>query len=130
MKKFFLLALVFGLTFTSIPSVHAALNYSNVLGNVGNGAGLTSGSTGEPKVGLITIIGTIMKTALGLLGVVLLLLTIYAGFMWMTAQGNEEQVTKAKTMIRNAVIGLIITLAAYSIASFVTGQISTATLGQ
>lgn len=49
---------------------------------------------------------------------------LYAGIMWMTAQGNEEQVTKAKTMIRNAIIGFIIISAAYAITYYVIGAIS------
>jgi hypothetical protein len=39
--------------------------------------------------------------------------------MWMTAQGNSAQVDKAKDLLINAVIGLVIVTAAYSITSFV-----------
>ena len=44
---------------------------------------------------------------------------LYAGFLWMTAGGNEENVTKAKTMMRNAVVGFIIISAAYATVNFV-----------
>jgi hypothetical protein len=46
-------------------------------------------------------------------------ITIIAGYQWMTAGGNEEQVAKAKKNISNAVIGLIIILAAYAITWFI-----------
>lgn len=62
----------------------------------------------------------IIRTALGLVGTVLFLLNIYAGFLWMTAGGNEEQVAQAKTTIRNATIGLVIVFSAYSITLAVT----------
>ena len=39
--------------------------------------------------------------------------------MWMTAQGDSGQVTKAKDLLINALIGLIIITAAYSITTFV-----------
>jgi hypothetical protein len=48
---------------------------------------------------------------------------IYAGILWMTAQGNEQQVSKAKNLLINATIGLIITLAAYAITSFIGTEI-------
>ena len=37
-------------------------------------------------------------------------LIIWAGLQWMTAQGNSSQVDKAKDLMINAVIGLIIFL--------------------
>ncbi len=99
----------------------ATLNLGSNLNNVGNSA------YGAAPTDLLTIVGTIINVALGFLGVIFLLLTVYAGFLWMTAQGNEEQTTKAKGILTTAVVGLIITLAAYSIASFVVNQVSNAT---
>ncbi|MBU0625044.1 hypothetical protein KKF05_01735 [Patescibacteria group bacterium] len=73
------------------------------------------------------IIGSIINAALGLLGVILVVLLIYGGFLWMTAGGNTENVDKAKKLITNAIIGIIIVLAAYSISYFVLQRILTAT---
>ncbi|TSC83677.1 MAG: Uncharacterized protein G01um101413_947 [Parcubacteria group bacterium Gr01-1014_13] len=64
-------------------------------------------------------VGKIIKVVLGFLGVIFLALTVYAGVLWMTAGGNEEQVTKAMGIIKTSVIGLIIIVAAYSITYFV-----------
>ncbi len=100
----------------------ATLDLNNALTNVGGNAYGTSTPTD-----LLTIIGTIINVALGFLGVIFLLLTIYAGFLWMTAQGNEEQTAKAKGILTTAIVGLVITLAAYSIAAFVVNQVTTAT---
>lgn len=60
----------------------------------------------------------IIKTAMELLGTIFLGLIIYAGYLWMTAGGESEKVDKAKKLIFQAVIGLIIVLAAYSITLF------------
>ena len=77
-----------------------------------NGAGL--GNPVDPRVTAVLIIRVLLSfTTLVLIG-----LNVYAGFKWMTAGGNEEQVTEAKSLIRNAVIGLIIVLSAYSITIF------------
>lgn len=63
--------------------------------------------------------GIIVGVVLSFVGVLFLGLMIYAGILWMTAQGNDQQVTKAKTLMINSVIGLIIVFAAYAITSFV-----------
>ena len=100
----------------------AAIDLNTNLGNVGNAAYNTSSPTDA-----LTIIGTVINVILGLLGVIFLLLTIYAGFLWMTAAGNEETVAKAKNILKTTIIGLIIVLAAYSIAAFVVDELATAT---
>ncbi len=64
-------------------------------------------------------IGSIIGVVLSFVGVIFLILMIYAGLVWMTAQGNQEQVNKAKDLMINAIIGLIIVLAAYAITAFI-----------
>jgi len=54
-----------------------------------------------------------------ILGVAYFILMVYAGITWMTARGNEEKIEKAKNIIKNASIGLIIALMAFAIALFV-----------
>lgn len=64
-------------------------------------------------------IAIMIRSALSLIGIILVVIVIYAGFTWMTAGGNEEKVTKAKKWLTNAVIGIVITMLAYGIAEFV-----------
>lgn len=78
---------------------------------------------------LALIIGNIIRAALSLTGTIFLVLIIYAGFIWMTAGGNEEKIRKAKLVIQSAVIGLIIILSSYSITNFVVGSLSRAVNG-
>ena len=63
---------------------------------------------------------------LGLLGIIAVVLIIYAGFLWMTARGESAQVDKAKDILKNALIGLIIITMAYGITAFVLNAIKTA----
>jgi len=86
----------------------------------------------DTQKGLLPMIGTIIRLLLTLLGVVVLILIIYAGFMWMTAGGNTEEVDKAKKWLTNAIIGLAIILAAYAISGFVIENLHdvTGTVGQ
>jgi hypothetical protein len=60
---------------------------------------------------------------LGFVGVIFLVLTIFAGFTWMTAAGNTEDIEKAKKMLEAAIIGLVIVFSAYAITYFVTSNL-------
>jgi len=74
-------------------------------------------------------IGRIINVALSLLGVIVVIIIIYGGFLWMTAGGNEEKVADAKKWIFGGIIGLVIILSAYAIAQFVVSNLVTATTG-
>jgi len=65
------------------------------------------------------LIGSIVSVALSLIGFVFLALALYAGFKWMTAQGEAKDVTKAKDTLVNATIGIVLIVAAYAITNFV-----------
>lgn len=74
----------------------------------------------EPFVA--STIGNIIGTVLSFVGVIFLILIIYGGISWMFSAGNDQKVEKAKSIIINAVIGLIIVFAAYFITDFIGTQ--------
>jgi lysylphosphatidylglycerol synthetase-like protein (DUF2156 family) len=76
----------------------------------------------QSETGISTITGAVVEAVLVLVGVIFLVLMIYAGYNWMTARGEEEKVEKAKDTITRAFIGLIIVVGAYAIWSFVFNQ--------
>lgn len=75
------------------------------------------------------IIVQIVNIFLGFLGILAVLIILYGGWIWMTSQGAADKIDKAKKIILNAVIGLIIILASYAIARFIIYQIYGATGG-
>lgn len=87
-------------------------------------AGIKAWGSVPGPTGLADIIQYVVSAFLGLLGIIFLVLIIYSGFNWMTAQGDEEKVSLAKNTLSRAVIGLIIILAAYSITYFVFTSLS------
>lgn len=101
-----LMALKAHLAFAQTPSadrlkaIAGEAKYSNV--------------TGGPKAIAINII----LYALGFVAVIFVGLVIYSGFEWIRAGGNEEIVGKAKTRLKNAIIGLFVITAAYAITSW------------
>ncbi|MCX6779632.1 MAG: hypothetical protein NT034_00410, partial [Candidatus Magasanikbacteria bacterium] len=84
-------------------------------------------ATGLGHADIRIIIANIIKSALGLLGILAVSLMLYAGYEWMTSGGNEEQIGTAKKILLNAVIGLAIILSAYSIVAFVMTKLVEAT---
>ena len=77
----------------------------------------------SPQKDINTLIGTIIKTILGLTGVIFMIMIVAAGDLWMTASGNEEKITKARTMIFNAAVGIIIVFGAYIATDFITSVV-------
>jgi len=115
-----LVALPLGLGSISHVYAQSTVNLNTQLDEVGGGAGLGN----KP---LTETVGQLIGVFLGLLGVIFLLLVIYAGFIWMTAQGDPKSVEKARNILLSAVVGLVILLSAYAISNFVIIQLSSAT---
>ncbi|MFH1047915.1 MAG: hypothetical protein V1738_06455 [Patescibacteria group bacterium] len=88
-----------------------------------------AGLNTDSDTSLLTIIGSVISTLLGLLGVIFLVLIIYAGFLWMTAQGNTDQVDRAKNILKTAIVGIVIVLSSYAISVFVFDRILISTVG-
>jgi len=68
---------------------------------------------------LDSVIANVINGFLAILGVVFLAYMLHGGYLWMSAAGNDDQVRKAKDEIRDAIIGIIVIVAAYAIVSFV-----------
>lgn len=64
----------------------------------------------------------IMTTAInyfnGFIGIITVLLIIYAGFLVLTGAGDEEKVKKAKSIIQYALIGIFLLVASYALFNF------------
>ena len=72
---------------------------------------------------LASRVGTIVASVLSVLGTLFLVLTIYAGILWMTASGEEDKIAKAKQILSAAIIGLAIVMSAYTITYFVGSRL-------
>jgi hypothetical protein len=119
MKKIFLTAImILALSAPLFVSAQGLKSAGDILKKAANPA-----QTGL-SADLPTAVATVIKTVLALVGTIFLVLTIYAGIMWMTAQGEEEKVTKAKDIIKASIIGLIVIMSAYAITAFVTSRLS------
>ena len=116
-------ALAFGLVFT--PSmVGAQTTNGELFGFNEVETGLDNALGNE---NLVTSSARIINVALGLLGIVAVVIILAGGFKWMTAGGNEDKVAEARKLIFAGIIGLAIILSAWAIARFVIENLATAT---
>lgn len=100
-----------------------------------------SAQTQNPSLGLSTLeptlqlgkedirltIAKIIRALLGLLGIIVLTLMIYAGYNIMTSAGNEQKIETGKNILKNATVGLAIILSSFAITQFIIGRLLDAT---
>ena len=84
---------------------------------------------GLPDADIRTIVASLIRSLLGLLGILLVGQIIYGGFLMMTHGGNEEKRTEAAGAIKHGVVGFGIIMMSSSIAAFVVNAVLGATFG-
>lgn len=118
---------VFGGTFVARVAVQTATATSSIPQNVpGNplkelkesGTAYTGPGSRAPR-DLRYTVANLIKRGLQLVGLVMICLMLYSGYLWFSARGNDDQVQQAKDVIRNAIIGMILVAMSYTLVSFV-----------
>ena len=115
MKKIILLLIIS--IFLSIPIFVFAVENCNETQGVCSPAGTDTVWTVEG------VAIRYIKIGLGFIGVIALLFFIYAGFLWMTAQGKPDIIKKARDIMIWAVLGIVVILSSYSILGYVFDSI-------
>ncbi len=83
--------------------------------------------TGLEQVDPRVVIARVIRIFLGFLGIVAVSLIVYGGFLYMTSEGNVDKTDKARKLLIGAVIGFIIILASFGIASFIISVLMSST---
>ncbi len=113
----FMVIVLTGLSLIIAPSVLAQENPLDALQSTAQTAGLA----GETDI--TVIIGRIINVVLSLLGLIAVIIIIIGGFMWMTSGGDETKIKKAKGLMLNGIIGLLIIVISYTAATFIIGRL-------
>lgn len=120
LKKILFLVL-FGLLFVGSLAVSPVRAANSTM----NGLNATLDATGDENKELLkksddieNSAAKVIATILSFVGVAFLILMIYGGVLWMISQGEPAQVKKAKDIIINGIIGLVIVVFAYAITSY------------
>jgi hypothetical protein len=119
--KKILFLLLFGLLFVGSLAVSPVRAANSTM----NGLNATLDATGDENKELLkksddieNSAAKVIATILSFVGVAFLILMIYGGVLWMISQGEPAQVKKAKDIIINGIIGLVIVVFAYAITSY------------
>lgn len=97
--------------------------------NAGVGFGGAGGTSAEIPNDPRVIVANFIRIALTFVGMAMVLMIMYAGYLWWSAGGNDEKVSKAKATLRNAVIGLIIIAMSYGLVTFFLRAVLEAQMG-
>ena len=119
MKKLITFIIIFSVLF--LPSLTMAQGLGQADDVIKDIAGRAGVGTGDS---VSDIVGLGLNVALSLVGTIFLVLMVYAGYLWMTARGEEEQVKKAQKIIMTTMIGIVIILGAYAITKLITGGLA------
>ena len=63
---------------------------------------------------------------ISLVGIVFVVLIVYAGFRRLTAHGEEDKIQKSNKTIMGAMVGIVIIILSYSISEFVLRRVQNA----
>lgn len=97
---------------------------------INNQSAVYLGASGfEPGTIEHTFVG-IVYFALTFSGVALVAIIVYGGYLWLTAAGNDEQIKKAKDVIKSAIIGIVIILSGYAVSYAIIKAASFAITGK
>jgi predicted membrane protein len=123
MKKFYFLLLILAAiaspTNAQTPNCEqiSSLNAASFLQRAACTGGVTSSNSNlGTEASVIELIGGAMTIVFSFLGILFTILLVYAGYLWLTARGNEEQVSRAQSILKNSIIGIIILFAAFVIS--------------
>lgn len=127
MKKFFLTFFLFSFLFSpwlvwgQIPSPLQPEIQEQMLkfGSIAASQALNLPESSVRNFDIRVMIAYIAQLSLSVLGILVIALMVYGGFLWMTSQGEEEKISQAKKILSNSAIALGIILFSYSIALFV-----------
>lgn len=132
MQKFFTcLLVIFATTFLIFAPVGVGAQQPE--GEGGTKSGTKSSTTSGQDFGIsqgtsnlklrndtpAAFIGTVIRWVLGIIGVVLVAVIVYAGVLYATSAGNEDQTATAKRTLTYAIIGLVLVVSAFLISDFV-----------
>ncbi len=106
----------------ALPSLQ---NGGERLGDIGDEAGFEDTTPeGQNSNQLVLIAGRIVLAANALGVVVASIFIILAGWLWMTAEGQEERITRAKAVLRGSFVALVLLAGAAMLTNWLIGVLA------
>lgn len=110
-------SLTTGLLLLALPALAQPVDLG-----LGYGAGI-----GLPSMDIRNVVASVIRSLMGLLGIILVMQIMWGGFLMMTHDGNEDAKAAAVATLKNSIIGLLIIMSSASIVRFVVNALADAT---
>lgn len=81
------------------------------------------GAHGLPNPDTSNVLETALKTAFVVIGALSVIFVIIGGFQYVLSGGDPGNTSRAKETILYAIVGLIVSLLAFSVVDFVIGKV-------
>lgn len=117
MKKIILLSSIL-FAFMIPANAFAATPFGACKNVVSGNTAVCSGDAKDAK----EIAKNIISVLLWIVGMASIIVIVYSGITFVTSAGNPSQITRAKTMLLYAVVGLVVSILAYAIVNFIVGS--------
>lgn len=117
MKKIILLSSIL-FAFMMPTNAFAATPFGACKNVVSGNTAVCSGDAKDAK----EIAKNIISVLLWIVGMASIIVIVYSGITFVTSAGNPSQITRAKTMLLYAVVGLVVSILAYAIVNFIVGS--------
>ena len=120
MKKvaLFFASIVAAFSFVAVPAyADDACDYYN-----GPDKEIICGNHGEEDAE--NKVGSIIRAVIGIVGIISVIVIVIAGIFYATSQGDAGKISRAKSAILFAAIGLIVSLLSFAIVSFILNKMS------
>lgn len=117
MKKIILLSSIL-FAFMTPASAFASTPFNACKNVVSGNTAVCSGDAKDAK----DVAKNVISVLLWIVGIASIIVIIYSGIAFITSAGNPSQITRAKTMLLYAVIGLVVSILSYAIVNFIVGS--------
>jgi cytochrome bd-type quinol oxidase subunit 2 len=91
-----------------------------------NGVGLVTGNNCDDNGTQVSnVLGTIITIFSAIVGIVAVIMIIVAGLQFITSNGNPQNISKARTSLIYAIVGIVVVVLAQTIVHFVINKAKT-----
>lgn len=110
---------IVGFLIIKIPAVLVQSIYGKAGGDCGSYSFFGTCRLEDPNLGgAVSIMTNFVNYLNGFLGIITIVLILYAGWLVLSSGGDEEKLKKAKGMLKYIFIGIILMVASYSLFNF------------
>ena len=100
-----------------------AADINSIFGTIAPPPGTPGGASSDPVAAISKVLSVGLQLVLIVAAILLLVYLLWGALDWLVSGGEKEKLVKAQNKITNAVIGMLMVVAAFTLFTVVTGTI-------